>query len=420
LSAAKSSMLCRQGYPRPCNGLLEAALCCGERLLETAVRHAGQSSWVCLNYVGGRDLGAEDRQYRIGIISDDLYQGLLGVAMFLAYLYKISRKMEYKSLSLEAINLALFRLKNVKDNKSSSAYSGLAGYIYVLMHLSSVFQREDLLQTALSQLDDLAQLIEDDSSVDIISGNSGCIPVLLGLSALRPESRAMKLARRCGDRILALSEPGTHPGGLCWPSLPIQRGFAHGLSGIAWALSELAHATAEEKYLKACRSALAEERELLSDGQLTDPDYARQVAWCHGAPGIALSRLRIYKRHGDPEDREEALAALRFVLHSPESSDSVLCHGSIGNLEPLLIAAETFPTDREEWLAKTKKGSQHILSEINKVGWKSNLCPHLIELGLMSGLSGIGYGMLRLLAPAEVPSVLLLDPPVLGHTTLHP
>jgi lantibiotic modifying enzyme len=32
--------------------------------------------------------------------------------------------------------------------------------------------------------------------------------------------------------------------------------------------------------------------------------------------------------------------------------------------------------------------------------------------GLMTGLSGIGYQLLRLAAPDEVPSVLLLAPPV--------
>jgi lantibiotic modifying enzyme len=31
--------------------------------------------------------------------------------------------------------------------------------------------------------------------------------------------------------------------------------------------------------------------------------------------------------------------------------------------------------------------------------------------GLMNGLAGIGYGLLRLAAPTSVPSILALDPP---------
>ena len=32
--------------------------------------------------------------------------------------------------------------------------------------------------------------------------------------------------------------------------------------------------------------------------------------------------------------------------------------------------------------------------------------------GLMTGLAGIGYGLLRLAEPARVPSVLTLEPPL--------
>ena len=52
-----------------------------------------------------------------------------------------------------------------------------------------------------------------------------------------------------------------------------------------------------------------------------------------------------------------------------------------------------------------------ILDDIQSNGWKCGNplgvdCP-----GLMTGLAGIGYGLLRLAAPERVPSVLLLEAP---------
>ena len=44
-------------------------------------------------------------------------------------------------------------------------------------------------------------------------------------------------------------------------------------------------------------------------------------------------------------------------------------------------------------------------------GWLCGI-PHGIETpGLMIGLAGVGYGLLRLAAPNDVPSVLVLAPP---------
>lgn len=52
-----------------------------------------------------------------------------------------------------------------------------------------------------------------------------------------------------------------------------------------------------------------------------------------------------------------------------------------------------------------------LLASIETQGWVSGV-PFGIETpGLMTGLAGIGYELLRLAAPEQVPSVLLLASP---------
>jgi lantibiotic modifying enzyme len=53
-----------------------------------------------------------------------------------------------------------------------------------------------------------------------------------------------------------------------------------------------------------------------------------------------------------------------------------------------------------------------VLDSIDRHGWQC-AGPGGVEMpGLMLGLAGIGYQMLRLADPDRVPSVLLLAPPV--------
>jgi lantibiotic modifying enzyme len=52
------------------------------------------------------------------------------------------------------------------------------------------------------------------------------------------------------------------------------------------------------------------------------------------------------------------------------------------------------------------------LASIEEQGWITGVPQGVETPGLMTGLAGIGYALLRLAAVEQVPSVLLLDPPL--------
>src|SRR5262249_43666243 len=85
-----------------------------------------------------------------------------------------------------------------------------------------------------------------------------------------------------------------------------------------------------------------------------------------------------------------------------------LCHGDLGNLDFLVEAGDVLPPDLR---VRADQISAALANRISRKGW---LCgnPLLVESpGLMTGLAGIGYELLRLAEPVRVPSVLLLAPP---------
>jgi len=86
-----------------------------------------------------------------------------------------------------------------------------------------------------------------------------------------------------------------------------------------------------------------------------------------------------------------------------------LCHGDLGNLELPLEAARSFP--ESPWRNSLDEILAGIFHSIETDGW---LCANPMRIespGLMTGIAGIGYALLRHAAPGKVPSVLMLDAP---------
>ena len=216
--------------------------------------------------------------------------------------------------------------------------------------------------------------------------------------------------------------------GIAWdsriPALNPLTGFSHGNAGIAWALGELADLTGEARFLTAERAAVAYERSLFSAeaknwpdlrdrnalGLTGDTDQANSMcAWCHGAAGIGLARILSLGRLDESATRVEIEAALETTLAQGFGDNHSLCHGDLGNLETLLQAGERLADPR--WSAEAGRMAAATLASIRRNGWICGVPSGVETPGLMTGLAGIGYGLLRLAEPKRTPSVLAIEPP---------
>jgi lantibiotic modifying enzyme len=115
----------------------------------------------------------------------------------------------------------------------------------------------------------------------------------------------------------------------------------------------------------------------------------------------------------DTAIRQEIAIALQTTVRQGLSSNHSLCHGDLGNLELLLEAGRTL--NEEKWLRQADRFAALILESVEQDGW---LCGNRLAVespGLMTGIAGIGYGLLRAAEPERIPSVLTLEPPVDGR-----
>jgi type 2 lantibiotic biosynthesis protein LanM len=302
----------------------------------------------------------------------------------------------------------------------------------MLTHLGVLWQEPDLLSEAEQIVATLFPLIEQDEQLDMISGAAGCIASLLCLYTHRPSPTTLAAATLCGDRLVARAQPMAHGLGWRWRSenfeeIPLA-GFSHGAAGIASALLELADVTGEQRFTKTALAGLAYERSLFLPDEGTWLDLRRATesaadnyqlcAWCHGAPGVGLARLRSLRHLDNDAIRTEIDIALNTTLAKGFGQNHSLCHGDLGNLDLLLQASRTL--DAPHWKAHVSRLSATILESMAKHGWLCGVPGGLETPGLMTGLAGIGYGVLRLAEPAHIPSVLALEPPTLKRLSPKP
>ncbi|MGW3793265.1 lanthionine synthetase LanC family protein, partial [Micromonospora arida] len=86
-----------------------------------------------------------------------------------------------------------------------------------------------------------------------------------------------------------------------------------------------------------------------------------------------------------------------------------ICHGDLGNAEAALAAARALGDD--EAVQRAAAIGATAVADIENRDWRCGVPRGVETPGLMSGLAGIGYALLRWADPAGVPSVLLLEPP---------
>lgn len=390
--------------------LLKAARAVGDQLDRLAMRGESDASWI------GLTLTAKEN-WSLQPLGMDLYDGVPGVALFLAYLGEITSEKRYTLLA----QAALKTFQDYKDErqliKSIGGFNGWGGIIYTLTHLGVLWNKPHLISKAKKIVKFLPNLIEQDNQFDIIGGAAGCIGSLMALYRIAPSNQILNTAIQCSDWLVKNAEAQER--GVGWSNPVFEKkaltGFSHGVAGIAWALLELAEVTGHEHLRKTAISAIDYERSLFNRKEgnwpdLRDKEECYLNAWCHGAPGIGLSRLNILRHLEDKEIHLEIDTALKTTLSQGFSGNHSLCHGDLGNLELLIQASEKL--NSKQWNFHVNRLASKILNSIESNGWSCGNPFDVETPGLMTGIAGIGFGLLRVVEPSRVPAVLVLAPPL--------
>lgn len=380
----------RTGRPRHharganANEFISHAQAIGEHLAETCVA----DRWLALEQ-------APNRRVRLVETDHSLYFGTTGVLLFLAALEATTRSGTHRPL-IDKVARAVCASWPARLQKEpvGGAISGLASEIYGVLKVVTLLGDAELCnavhETALSLR---ARAATGSGVADVLSGTAGELLVWLAIAQMKDDAALADMAQRCGEVLLTVA--------------PDRAGFSHGYAGVAYALSRIYLRTNERRFLSRAQTLIATERANHPRVPLSN--------WCNGTAGIALARLAAL----DVIDDDDVRVDIETALSSPPLLKDTYCCGEFGRVEMLALASRVLRRpelqQRAEELARgcIRRAPEPYWCDALRLGdalanWDTDCAPRPRIPGLFVGLSGVGYGLLRLANPT-LPSPLIVE-----------
>ncbi|HEX7817311.1 type 2 lanthipeptide synthetase LanM [Dyella sp.] len=387
------------------------------QLLQLSVRgHDGGVTWI--SPVLGRG------GWAMRSLEANLYVGLGGIAIALAgYLHESAHgradEVDGVEEALEGVLDVLRRTEEARPTEAVGAFIGLGSQIITWLTLDALCPGRGALERAVMQ----AQAMESsefdrEDKFDILEGIAGAIVPLLQLAEATGDRRWFDLAALAGRRLEQAALVDQR--GARWPATVFNEplgGFAHGATGIGWALTRLGlsgagHETDRRRWLSLGRLAFDFEETLYHRQARNWIDVRKPDSrdfpntWCHGSVGIGLAACDLYGRTGEDRHLDTLARAVQAAQRSGWGYSHTLCHGDLSMWELLMRASKVAP---DIVAPEIMPGSAIILSSIEEHGIVGGLARDAFTPGLMSGISGSIHQLARMHPECDIPSPLLME-----------
>ena len=381
-----------------------------------AYRGQESAAWLGLDWL-------EDSTIcQLAPLGTDLYNGAVGVAVFLAAHARVAANEQSARLARAGISALRHDLLGVNAGRSARAVgiggsTGLGSIVYGLSTIADLVDDQAVLADAV-QISRLLsdELIGSDTSLDAMDGAAGALLGLLKLYRLTGDTTVLERARACGRHLL--SAETAHPN-------VISSGLSHGPAGMALALAGLAAELPQSEAFDLfgpLQEWLDLENATFCDQRRAWPD-ARSNAhagsgfwpcqWCHGGAGIGLARIatadslrasRAPARLCEILDRDIVRAVETTKAAWSYATDS-LCCGSLGGIELLVEAGRHLAAPDLQSLGRARLFE--TVAEADRAGdYLWDIADRSVNVGLFRGISGVGYTLLRQLDPT-LPNILV-------------
>ncbi|WP_344444909.1 type 2 lanthipeptide synthetase LanM family protein [Kitasatospora nipponensis] len=376
--------------------LLAAACAIADQILAGAHTNGHRVNWLGLEPLG-------ERHWAVLPQGAGLPHGYCGTALFLAQLASLTGLERYATVARRAVRpvpelLAALAAHPQRLPEIGGGFSGLGGIAYTLSQLATLLDDREIAGWV-GRAVELTQVAPAGSQdPGVLDGDAGCLAAMLAVHQAGGPEQAYATALECARR-LALRPTTDLPAG----------GFTSGAAGIGWALLRFAEAGDGEPFARAGLAALRR-----STGQLPRGEGSSTPSdgWYSPLTGTALAIADSPAAAADPALAALLTRELAAVANRAEPADHSLGYGEAGILE-LLLAVDP-GHHRAPGAASARAGA--LLASLDRFGPRCGTPDAVPSPGLLTGLAGIGHGLLRLGFRARIPSVLLLRAPTAQTT----
>ncbi|HEX3586242.1 MAG TPA: type 2 lanthipeptide synthetase LanM family protein [Candidatus Angelobacter sp.] len=369
-----------------------------------------------------------DTGWSVQPLQQDLYNGTSGLTLLLgAYLHETAAGRadaihgldRLFAAALHTLHLGEAKRERLGDEELKvrplppGAYLGLGSQIWTYVVLAHwELDGGDGFERARKLAEQIPAAAAVDEAHDLLSGSAGAITPLLALAGKTGDERYLRIASQLGD---LLHERAKHRNGQAyWPHADSPEGmggFAHGVTGIGWALTRLARATGNARHQQLAQEAFAFEDALFDEQEQNWRDLRMlegaktAAAWCHGATGIGLAHLNLDPTLTHASTRKFLRRAAAATWRLGMGQNHCACHGDLGAWELLdrAIAAGEAPKELSApYLLDV------ILTSLEQDGPSCGMGRNAFAPGLLPGVGGVAYQLLRAHPQHDLPSILTL------------
>src|SRR5688572_9217657 len=155
---------------------LDAADTCYSLLEQHELGNSTFATWPVLHNVGGRS------SPQLSHVVSNLYHGIAGIAVFLAYYERLRGSASRGGLARRAGETLLAMSKEPQFRPTTpGAYEGVGGVSYALMHVGGLLGRRDMLERAHVCATDACDSVLETEWAEISCGSAGVLAVATAL-----------------------------------------------------------------------------------------------------------------------------------------------------------------------------------------------------------------------------------------------
>jgi len=394
------------------NMLLCEATKIGKLLIRNAVRSGDSVAWIGVTPM------PRNHAAHLDVVGHDYYSGTAGIALFFSALCVATKNPDFRDWSMMAISESRRDLaggsgrEKLLQKMGYGGASGIASLVYCYGFIGRVLHEHCLIEEAIELIRVMGNRMNSGKlELDVVSGAAGVILAALSIYDITKDNNVLLAAKRFGDVLVErqIKESGG------WTTIVADPlcGFSHGCAGISYALLRLTDACGESIYRQAAELALRFERRHFDHRLQNWPDFRTKAeiakespnAWCHGGVGIGLARLASWPYIDTLETADEINAVMVKTVAGDFSGADHLCCGNFGKIDFLLSVAARNANQELLKTAQSKAICLCMRSHLNGTfSWP--IGTNRYNPGFFTGLSGVGYELLRAYHPESFPSVI--------------
>ncbi|MES1053476.1 type 2 lantipeptide synthetase LanM [Bacillus thuringiensis] len=351
------------------------------------------------------DMLLGEKAFDLRAMDDSLYNGLSGMALMYLSMWVVTKEVKYLEIAEDIMYDMMNRIDDLPIDDptlSIGAFTGVSSILYTLLNFHQFTQKNRYKEYAKKSLHIIQHRLQDDTNLDVIGGAAGALIVLMRYYELEQEQDILDTAKLCGEFLMQKAIHFTDQEvGWVGAGERALTGFSHGNAGIVYALQLLnKRIKSEDIHTVIKKGMMFENNHTLDDRWLDLRKVDKQIdicRWCHGSPGILVSRLELQKSEDEwisiqsKKDMEHAISnTLQWGFGT--GNEKSICHGVMGNA--LIIMKYGQELQDCTWENISRNVMYESIKHLKVEKLKQPIEGNIDGLGLLTGLAGIAYGLL--------------------------